>query len=89
MPRKVKRAGPARPGRGATTRISSKPQVTIPVAALRSAGFRPGDTVQVEAKGAGQVLLTRVDELVARHAGALDTGGKLRRDVDALRDEWR
>ncbi len=71
------------------SKVSSKNQVTIPVAELRAAGLRPGDVVRVEAAGAGRVVLTRVDELVARHAGSLDTGGDLRAQVDQLRDEWR
>jgi bifunctional DNA-binding transcriptional regulator/antitoxin component of YhaV-PrlF toxin-antitoxin module len=71
------------------TRISSKHQVTIPTGPFRQAGFSEGDTVQVRAQGPGEVVLTRVDELVDRYRGALDTGGRLRRDVDALRGEWR
>jgi len=72
-----------------TTRISSKHQVTIPAAAFRTAGLESGDTLQAEALGAGQVILTRVDELVSRYSGALDTGGKLRDRVEGLADEWR
>jgi len=71
------------------SKVSSKNQVTIPVAALREAGLRPGDVVRVEAAGAGTLVLTRVDELVARHAGTLDSGGELRRRVEQLRDEWQ
>lgn len=86
MARNVKRD----PGkRRARSRISSKHQVTIPAVAFRAAGFRPGDTVQVEAMGAGQVVLTRVSELIERYSGALNTDGQLRRDVESLRDEWR
>ena len=70
-------------------KVSSKNQVTIPVATLRAAGLRPGDVVRVEAAGAGGVVLTRVDELVARHAGTLDSRGELRRRVEQLRDEWQ
>lgn len=70
------------------SRISSKHQVTIPVAAFRGAGFAPGDFVRVEAEGAGRVVLTKVDDLVDRYSGSVATGGELRRSVDALRDEW-
>jgi bifunctional DNA-binding transcriptional regulator/antitoxin component of YhaV-PrlF toxin-antitoxin module len=88
MAKKVKI--PAGGGRAhARTRISRKHQVTIPVVAFRAAGFQPGDTVQVEAKGAGQVVLTRVDELLERYSGALDTGGRLREEVEGLGREWR
>lgn len=89
--------GARRPGAGnadagtapRTTRVSRKNQITIPVAALRAAGLGPGDVLRVEALGAGRVALTRVDELLERYAGALDTGGRFRGRVDALREEWR
>lgn len=71
------------------TRISSKHQVTIPIGPFRMAGFGPGDTLAVEADGAGRVVLTRVDELVDRFSGCVDTGGDLREQLAALRDEWR
>jgi bifunctional DNA-binding transcriptional regulator/antitoxin component of YhaV-PrlF toxin-antitoxin module len=70
------------------SRISSKHQVTIPAAAFRSAGFQAGDTVRIEADGAGRVVLTKVEELVDRYSGSLATGGELRRSVQTLRDEW-
>ena len=71
------------------TRVSSKHQVTIPAVPFRKAGFEPGDTLRVEAEGAGRVVLTRVGELIDRYSGCLDTGGDLRQRVDGLRDEWR
>ena len=71
------------------TRVSSKHQVTIPAGAFRTAGFEPGDTLKVEAEGAGRVVLMRVDELVDRYSGCLDTGGDLRERVKGLREEWR
>lgn len=71
------------------TRISSKHQVTIPIGPFRTAGFGPGDTLAVEADGAGRVVLTRIDELVDRFSGCMDTGGDLRQQLEALRDEWR
>jgi bifunctional DNA-binding transcriptional regulator/antitoxin component of YhaV-PrlF toxin-antitoxin module len=92
MARTVKRgaraADPGRRAGGRTTKVSSKNQVTIPVAELRAAGLGPGDVLRVEALGAGRVALTRVDELVARYAGALDSRGRLRRRIGELRDEW-
>jgi len=63
--------------------------VTIPVAAFRSAGLEPGDTLRVEADGAGRIVLTRLDEMLDRYSGCLDTGGGLRTQVDGLRGEWR
>jgi len=71
------------------SRVSSKNQVTIPVAALRTAGLEPGDVVRAEAEGAGRVILTRVEVIADRYSGALDTGGGLRADVEELRKEWR
>jgi len=71
------------------TRVSSKHQVTIPAGAFRAAGFEAGDTLKVEAEGAGRVVLTRLDELIDRYSGCLDTGGDLRKQVEGLREEWR
>lgn len=90
MARKVKE-GPRGAGSGAsarTTKVSSKNQITIPAAELRAAGLGPGDVLRVEALGAGRVALTRVDELLGRYAGALDSQGRLRRQVEHLREEW-
>lgn len=71
------------------TKVSSKHQVTIPAGAFRSAGLEAGDTLKVEAEGAGRIVLTRVDELLDRYSGCLDTGGSLREQVEGLRGEWR
>jgi bifunctional DNA-binding transcriptional regulator/antitoxin component of YhaV-PrlF toxin-antitoxin module len=71
------------------TKVSAKNQVTIPVDALNSAALRPGDVLRVRADGAGRVVLTRTDELIARYRGAIATGGRLRGTIDGLRDEWR
>jgi AbrB family looped-hinge helix DNA binding protein len=71
------------------TKVSSKHQVTIPAGAFRGAGLEPGDVLRVEAAGAGRVVLSRVDELLDRFSGCLDTGGDLREQVERLRDEWR
>jgi len=71
------------------TRVSSKHQVTIPAAAFRRAGFAPGDMLKVEAEGAGRVVLTRIDELLDRYSGCMETGGDLRERVEGLRQEWR
>jgi bifunctional DNA-binding transcriptional regulator/antitoxin component of YhaV-PrlF toxin-antitoxin module len=71
------------------TTVSSKHQVTIPLAAFRGAGLEPGDVLKVEAQGAGRVILTRVDELLDRYSGCLNSGGGLREQVKGLREEWR
>ena len=71
------------------TKVSSKHQVTIPAGAFNMAGLEPGDTLKVEAKGAGRIVLTRIDELLDRYSGCLDTGGRLRKGLEGLRGEWR
>lgn len=76
-------------GRPAQTRVSSKHQVTIPVAAFRGAGLEAGDTLRVEAEGSGRIVLTRIGELLDRYSGCLDSGGALRAQIEGLRAEWR
>lgn len=71
------------------TTVSSKHQVTIPLAAFRGANLEPGDVLKVEAEGVGRVILTRVDELLDRYSGCLQTDGALREQVKGLREEWR
>jgi bifunctional DNA-binding transcriptional regulator/antitoxin component of YhaV-PrlF toxin-antitoxin module len=70
------------------TRISAKNQATIPVAALRQAGLKPGDELRVEAAGAGRLVLTRVEETLAGYVGRL-TGVYPRGALQKLRREWR
>ena len=70
------------------TRISVKNQATIPVAALRRAGLKPGDQLRVEAAGAGRIVLTRVEETLAGYAGRL-TGVYPKGSLQKLRREWR
>ncbi len=89
MAQNVKGRFGAGPRRRRTTKVSSKNQVTIPASELRAAGLKSGDVVRVEALGTGRVVMTRIDELIARHAGSLDTGGRLRRQIEELREEWR
>lgn len=40
-------------------RISTKHQITVPVAALEEAGLRAGDQVVIEALGEGEVRIRR------------------------------
>ncbi len=72
--------------RGAS-RISTKHQITIPVAALRDAGLEVGDRVVARADGAGRVVLEREHDVVTEFAGAL-TGVYRPGELDDLRDEW-
>ena len=70
------------------SRISSKHQITIPRSEFRRAGLHEGVIVRVEAVGPGQLLVTRIDDVLAKYSGIVDTGGAARRALDALRDEW-
>jgi hypothetical protein len=70
------------------TRLSRWHQATILVAALRQAGLRAGDELRVEAAGPGRIVLARVTDAVARHAGRL-TGVFPRNYLQSLRREWR
>jgi bifunctional DNA-binding transcriptional regulator/antitoxin component of YhaV-PrlF toxin-antitoxin module len=70
------------------SRVSSKHQITIPIAAFSEAGLREGDVVHVKAEGRGRVVIARVDDLINEFAGCLSTGGRLGRTVRGLRQEW-
>lgn len=70
------------------SRLSSKNQVTIPVAALREAGLAPGDEIQIRVSGPGRLELERVDDFVARWAGSFPLGTYPAHYLDELRDEW-
>lgn len=72
--------------RGATT-ISSKHQVTIPVAELRAAGLEAGERLVARADGPGRVILEREHDVLAEFSGAL-TGVYSDAGLDVLRDEW-
>ena len=71
---------------GCTT-ITTKHQVTIPVAAFAAAGLATGDMMRGTALGPGRILLERVSDTIAETAGIFN--GLYPPDaVDALRDEW-
>jgi bifunctional DNA-binding transcriptional regulator/antitoxin component of YhaV-PrlF toxin-antitoxin module len=72
--------------RGATT-ISTKHQVTIPVAELRAAGLDAGERLVARADGPGRVILEREHDVLSEFAGAL-TGAYSDAGLDTLRDEW-
>ena len=69
------------------TRISRKNQVTLPVDVLVRAGLGPGDTLAVELKTDGQIVLRREEDPLLRHIGAM-TGMFPPGYLDDLRDEW-
>lgn len=76
------------------TRLSSKRQVTIPLAVADESGLAPGDELKVEAQG-GRIVLSPVETLAARRRAAIEeTAGSLAGvyepgGLERLRDEWR
>ncbi len=70
------------------TRLSSKNQATIPVAALRIAGVQPGDAIRIEATGPGEIKIVRVADRIERFAGSLP-GVYPKGYLKKLRGEWR
>ena len=71
----------------AVAKVSSKNQVTLPVAALRAAGLEPGDEVTVRSVGAGEIVIAARSSRVRRHAG-IAAGIYEPGELDRLRDEW-
>ena len=73
--------------RGGTTTVSSKHQITLPVAALRAAHLQPGDRLAVTVDGIGRLTLSAVEApLDALFGAAPGISGST--DLQALRDEW-
>ncbi len=68
-------------------RVSSKNQVTLPVAAMRSAGLEAGDEVVVRAARDGEIVLALRGSRVRHHAGVAH-GIYEPGEIDQLRDEW-
>ncbi len=53
-------------------KISSKHQVTLPVAALERAGLKRGDEVTIEAEGADRIVVRRVAPNAKAALGVFD-----------------
>jgi bifunctional DNA-binding transcriptional regulator/antitoxin component of YhaV-PrlF toxin-antitoxin module len=53
-------------------RISGKHQITLPVEALASAGFSPGDEVTIEAAGPDTIVVRRASRDLERAFGVFD-----------------
>jgi bifunctional DNA-binding transcriptional regulator/antitoxin component of YhaV-PrlF toxin-antitoxin module len=68
-------------------RVSSKNQVTLPVAAMRAAGLRAGEEVTVRPTGDGELVIAARGSRVRRHAG-IAKGIYQPGELDELRDEW-
>jgi bifunctional DNA-binding transcriptional regulator/antitoxin component of YhaV-PrlF toxin-antitoxin module len=69
------------------TRVSAKNQVTLPIDALAVAGLHPGDSLSVEAKGTGEIVLRRELDPLQQYYGSM-TGLFSRGYLRELRDEW-
>lgn len=71
--------------------MSSKNQVTLPVAALRAANVGSGDVLRVEVVSDGVFRLVRERdpwwELFHETAGS-DLGITTREELEEMRDEW-
>ena len=83
MADRVKRQGRRR----GYTRVSGKNQVTLPVEALAKAGVRPGDSLAVEARPNGEIVLRREIDPLERYYGSM-TGMFPPNYLRDLRDEW-
>ena len=70
------------------TRVSRKNQVTLPVDAMLVAGVRPGDSLVVEVKTGGEIVLRREVDPLEKYYGSM-TGVYPPGYLDDLRDEWR
>ena len=76
------------------TRLSSKRQVTLPLAVVQQLGLAPGDELRVDADD-DRIVLRRSDSLADRRLRALEQVAGSLADVyepgylDRLRDEWR
>lgn len=68
------------------TRVSSKNQVTIPVAVMAAAQLTPGDELVVEVRD-GEVVLRRVAEPWRALVGTAP-GYSAATNLQSLRDEW-
>jgi bifunctional DNA-binding transcriptional regulator/antitoxin component of YhaV-PrlF toxin-antitoxin module len=70
-----------------TSRLSSKNQLTLPVAIMRSAGVSPGDSFQIQVEGPGAISIHLANKAVDEVAGSL-TGVYPKDALEKLRAEW-
>ena len=70
------------------TRVSGNHQVTLPMEALATAGVQAGDSLKVDARPNGEIVLRLEEDPIERFAGIFD-GMYPAGYLDELRDEWR
>jgi bifunctional DNA-binding transcriptional regulator/antitoxin component of YhaV-PrlF toxin-antitoxin module len=72
---------------GQRSKVSSKNQITLPVAALAEAHVRPGDVLRVEVIADGEFRLvrerSRLDAVIGTSPGVATAA-----NLDAERDSW-
>lgn len=89
---KVKKAPIHRAGRGNTSRISEKNQVTLPVEILRSIGLQSGDQVEFTISN-GSVVLTHINEVPQKQHKIMALAGDMTElyegfDLASERQSW-
>ena len=70
-----------------TTKVSSKNQITLPVAALTAAKVKAGDVLRVEVVAEGVFRLVRQEDPVLALIGSAP-GLSAATDLEELRNEW-
>lgn len=70
-----------------TTKVSSKNQITLPVAALAAAHVNQGDILRVEVEGDGVFRLVRVRDPFYELAGSMPGLAEVA-NLEELRNEW-
>lgn len=73
--------------KGRTTKVSSKNQITLPVAAMAAAAVDAGDVLRVEVEAEGVFRLVRAQDPLDAFLGSAP-GIAAAGDLDELRDEW-
>jgi AbrB family looped-hinge helix DNA binding protein len=73
----------------ATTRLSSKRQITVPVKMARALGLEPGDRIILRLEGDHIVLIPAPDSLADTMAGSLEGRyGDVERYIREERGSW-
>ncbi|MFI9385755.1 AbrB/MazE/SpoVT family DNA-binding domain-containing protein [Kutzneria sp. NPDC052558] len=70
-----------------TTKVSSKNQITLPVAALTAAHVKAGDVLRVTVVGDGVLRLVRQEDAVLALIGSAP-GLSAATNLEELRNEW-